>query len=457
MTEEKMFSNTDLRRLIIPLIIEQVLAVTVGMADTMMVASAGEAAISGVSLVDMLNMLLINIFASLATGGAVVCSQFIGAQQREKACNAAKQLLFIGFLLSTLLMALCLIFRLPLLRLFFGNIEPDVMKNAATYLWISALSYPFLSVYNSGAALFRAMGNSKVSMVTSIYVNILNVAGNALLIYGFHLGVAGAAISSLVSRAVGAVVMVVLLNNPLHPIHVLVREKFRPSLAMIKTILHIGVPNALEGSMFQLGRVLVVSIISTFGTVQIAANAVANTFDSLGCIPGQSINLAMLAVIGQCIGAGSLEQVKYYTKKLMKITYLITIGLILLIFATLPLTFQLYHNISREALELAALLVLIHNGCAMLIWPLSFTLPNALKASNDVRFTMVVSIFSMWIFRIVFSFVIGNWLGLGAIGVWIAMVLDWIFRSICFVWRFISGKWKKYSGIVQKDKNTDTV
>lgn len=209
--------------------------------------------------------------------------------------------------------------------------------------------------------------------------------------------------------------------------------------------------------MFQLGRVLVVSIISTFGTVQIAANAVANTFDSLGCIPGQAINLAMLAVIGQCIGAGSLEQVKYYTKKLMKITYFATAILIIAIFATLPLTFRIYHNISAQALELAAILVLIHNGCALLIWPLSFTLPNVLKASNDVRFTMVVSIFSMWMFRIVFSFIIGNWLGLGAIGVWIAMVMDWIFRAACFIWRYLSGKWKKYSGVPQEHKRTDTL
>ena len=208
--------------------------------------------------------------------------------------------------------------------------------------------------------------------------------------------------------------------------------------------------------MFQLGRVLVVSIISTFGTVQIAANAVANTFDSLGCIPGQAINLAMLAVIGQCIGAGSLEQVKYYTKKLMKITYFATAILIIAIFATLPLTFRIYHNISAQALELAAILVLIHNGCALLIWPLSFTLPNVLKASNDVRFTMVVSIFSMWMFRIVFSFIIGSWLGLGAIGVWIAMVMDWIFRAACFIWRYLSGKWKKYSGVPQEHKRMDT-
>ena len=443
MTQDLIFSKMDLRKLIVPLIIEQILAVTVGMADVMMVSSAGEAAVSGVSLVDMINVLLINIFAALATGGAVVSSQFLGAKDRSKACNAAGQLLFISFILSMLITIIVLFSKSPLLRLLFGKIENDVMQASLTYLTISALSYPFIAVYNSCAALFRSMGNSKVSMYTSAGMNVINIAGNAVFVFGFHMGVAGVALSSLISRFFACLVMLFLLNNPLHEIHVTLKKRFHPSLSMIKTILYIGIPSALESSMFQLGRVLVVSIIAGFGTVQIAANAVANNLDAFGCIPGQALSLAMITVIGRCVGAGDYAQAKHYTKKLLKTTYLITIALNFVILLTMPLILKIY-NLSDATIRLASVLVLIHNGCAMILWPLSFVLPNALRASNDVRFTMEISIFSMWTFRIVFSYLLGQWLGWGAIGVWIAMILDWIFRVICFTVRFLSGRWQKY-------------
>ena len=423
MTQDLIFSKMDLRKLIVPLIIEQILAVTVGMADVMMVSSAGEAAVSGVSLVDMINVLLINIFAALATGGAVVSSQFLGAKDRSKACNAAGQLLFISFILSMLITIIVLFSKSPLLRLLFGKIENDVMQASLTYLTISALSYPFIAVYNSCAALFRSMGNSKVSMYTSAGMNVINIAGNAVFVFGFHMGVAGVALSSLISRFFACLVLLFLLNNPLHEIHVTLKKRFHPSLSMIKTILYIGIPSALESSMFQLGR--------------------ANNLDAFGCIPGQALSLAMITVIGRCVGAGDYAQAKHYTKKLLKTTYLITIALNFVILLTMPLILKIY-NLSDATIRLASVLVLIHNGCAMILWPLSFVLPNALRASNDVRFTMVISIFSMWTFRIVFSYLLGQWLGWGAIGVWIAMILDWIFRVICFTVRFLSGRWQKY-------------
>ena len=444
LADSQMFSGRDLKRLIVPLVIEQILAVTVGMADTMMVSSAGEAAVSGVSLVDMINVLIINIFAAMATGGAVVSSQLLGARRRDKACDSAIQLLFVTGFISVIIAVLTFTLRYPILRLFFGRIADDVMQNALTYFWISSLSYPFIAIYNACAALFRSMGNSKVSMVTSAWMNGLNIIGNAVFVFGFHMGVAGVALSSLISRAAASVAIVILLHNPQHEIHLDLKERFKLDFAMIKSILCIGIPNSLESSFFQLGRVLVVSIISVFGTVQIAANAVANNLDGFGCIPGQAMNLAMITVIGQCVGAGEMEQVKYYTRKLLKILYLMMAGLILFIFALMPFLLKIY-NLSQEAIQLAALLVLIHNGCAMLIWPISFTLPNALRAANDVKFTMVVSIFSMWMFRIMFSYILGLWLGWGAVGVWIAMIMDWIFRALCFLWRFCRGKWIKYA------------
>ena len=441
-----LFTNQMLKKLIVPLIIEQVLAITVGMADTMMISAAGEAAISGVSLVDMINNLLINIFAAIATGGPVVCSQYIGAKDRKAACESAGQLLIITVMISAGIMGLTIGFRRPMLRLFFGSIEEDVMSAAITYLLISALSYPFLALYNSCAALFRSMGNSRISMLTSLLMNIINIIGNAILIFVCDMGVAGAALASMVSRMTAAIILFVLLHNPENTIFLPKSGWLKLNGGMIRRILRIGIPNGLENSIFQLGRVLVVSIIAGFGTVQIAANAVANSMDSMGCIPGQAMNLAVITVVGQCIGAADRQQAIFYTKKLLKFTYAITAVLELIILATLPLTLSIY-RVSEETRNLSMILIWIHNGCAILLWPASFTLPNALRAANDVKFTMVISIFSMCAFRLVFSYIIGVGMGLGAIGVWIAMVMDWIFRVTCFGIRFKSGRWLCHSGL----------
>lgn len=446
--EQRLFTKEKLRKLILPLIIEQVLAVTVGMFDVVMVSTAGEAAISGVSLVDMINNLIIAIFAALATGGAVVTAQYIGAKRLDMACKSAKQILLIAATIATAVMALCIFFRRPILSLLFGSIEEDVMQCAITYFCITAISFPFLAIYNSSAALFRAMGNSKLSMKVSMLMNLINVMGNAFCIYGIKMGVAGVAIPSLISRAVAAVVMLLMLCNKKNQVH-LEGRSLRPDFAMIKKILYIGVPSGIESGIFQFGRIIVVSIIAGFGTVQIAANGVANTIDSMGCIAGQAMSLAMITVIGQCVGANDEAQVRFYTKKLLKITYAITAVVNSTILLLLPLVLKLF-SLSDETRELTYLLILIHNGMAIFLWPASFTLPNALRACNDVKFAMFLSIFSMFVFRIAFSYILGAGVGLGAIGVWLAMLMDWIFRSGAFIFRFVSGRWRKYAGFVSE-------
>lgn len=436
-----LFSKQDLKKLIIPLIFEQALAITVGMADTMMISSVGEAAVSGVSLVDMINMLIFSILSALATGGAVVTSQNLGAKKEEKACRSAKQLLYTVLIGSLLITGVVLIARKPLLRLFFGSIEADVMQNALIYLVISAVSFPFLAIYNACAALFRSMGNAQITLKVSILINLINVVGNALCIFVLHMGVAGVALPSLFSRAVGGIVLYILLKNPENVIH-FKRESLRLEWGVIKKILYIGIPSGIENGIFQLGRVLVVSIISGFGTIQIAANGVANNLDAMGCIIGQAISLAMITVIGQCVGANDEKQVRHYTKKLLLIAYVSTAIVNTIILLCLNPILSLY-GLSSETTRLAYLLVMIHNGCAMILWPAAFVLPNMLRACNDVKFTMVISIFSMFTFRIGFSYIIGIQMGMGAIGVWIAMVIDWIFRTILFIGRYASGKWKK--------------
>lgn len=444
--ENPVFTNQALKKLIIPLIIEQILVLTVGMADTMMISSCGEAAVSGVSLVDMINVVIINIFSALATGGAVVASQFIGAQKQKQACESAGQLVIVTVALALLVMAATIILRKPLLDLFFGSIAADVMDNALIYLVISAISYPFIALYNACAALFRSMGNSRISMLTSLLMNVINICGNAILIFVFQMGVAGAAIATLFSRMIAAFVMFFLLTSERHIIHLDLKRGLHLNFALIGRILKIGVPNGLENSFFQLGRVLVVSIIAGFGTVQIAANAVANNIDSLGCIPGQALSLAMITVVGQCVGAADYKQTVYYRRKILAVAYLATFVLNSLLLICLPWILSVY-NLSEETLSLAMVLIFIHNATAMLLWPASFVLPNALRAANDVTFTMVISVFSMIVFRILFSYILGIGYGLGAVGVWIAMVLDWIFRAALFIWRTISGKWRTKAGL----------
>ena len=445
-TENRLFSKKDLRKLIIPLILEQTLAITVGMADTMMISSAGEAAVSGVSLVDMFNNLIISVLAALATGGAVVTSQCIGAGRREEACRSARQLVFTEAAITIGISVLVLLFHRQILGLFFGQIEADVMQNAIIYLIISVFSFPLLAVYDSCAALYRSMGNAQITLKISLLMNVINVVGNAIGVYVLKLGVAGVAIPSLVSRGVAGVVLFTLLHNPDNLVF-LTREKFKVDATIVKRILFIGIPSGIENGIFQLGRVLVVSIIAAFGTSQIAANGVANSLDSMGCIVGQAMSLAMITVIGRCVGAVEEGQVRYYTKKLLGETYFYTAVINSIILLLLPWILQIY-GLGEETTRLSYILVMIHDGMAIFLWPASFVLPNMLRACNDVKYTMVVSIFSMITFRIGFSYVFGVHMGWMAVGVWAAMVIDWVFRVLCFVGRYLAGTWRKKCGLV---------
>ncbi len=436
-----MFSRKNLTKLIFPLIVEQFLAVTIGMADTIMVSGVGQAAVSGLSLVDSINILLINIFAALATGGAVVASQYIGREDRESACVSAKQLIVSTTLFSLIIMVLSLIGHTAILDLIFGNVEADVMSNAQTYFIISACSYPFIALYNSGAALFRSMGNSKITMITSIIMNLVNVVFNAILIYKFNMGVAGAAIASLISRLLGSIIMLYLLRNDNNEIYIDSYKHlgFKPDT--IKKILTVGIPTGLENGMFQIGKIALQSLIATFGTAAIAANAIANNFASLEVIPGMAIGLATVTIVGQCIGANNYDMAKKYMLKLMKYAYIIMffLNITILIFAKPLIGF---YNLSSEVTDIAMQLLICHGVGAMVIWIPSFTLPNGLRAANDAKFTMTVSIFSMWVFRIGFGYLLGKFLGIGVLGVWIAMIIDWTFRSTMFLTRLFNGKWR---------------
>lgn len=440
---QTLFSNRRLGRLIVPLVIEQGLTMLVGMCDGMMVSSVGEAAISGVSLVDMINAVVLTLFAALATGGAVITSQLLGARELQKARQSAGQLVLMSAGLGVGTMTLCLVFAQGMMRLFFGSIAPDVMAAGLQYFRITALSFPFIALYNAGAAIFRSMGNSRISMKVSLLMNVINIGGNALCIYVLKMGVAGVAVPTLVSRAVAAILILVLAAKSNQEIRLQKDGLTRVDGNMMGRILSIGIPSACENAVFQLGRLVVVSMIALFGTSQTSANAVANTLDGVGIIVGQAMGLAMVTVIGQCVGAGDMEQASYYLKKLMLWSYLFVGATNVLLILFLNPIIGLYSSLSPETVTLARNLVLIHSGFAIVMWPASFVLPNALRAANDVRFTMWVGIGSMITFRVIGSWVLCVQLGWGAMGVWTAMVIDWVCRISFFLPRTLSGKWKK--------------
>lgn len=436
-----LFSNRELANLIGPLVIEQLLAVFVGMADSIMVANVGEAAVSGVSLVDNIMILIINIFAALATGGAVVAGQYIGRKDEKSACKAATQLVWFVSLSAVAIMILVYFGKDIILNQVFGHITAEVKGHADIYPLIVTASIPFIALYNGGAAIFRAMGNSQVSMRVSLLMNAINVTGNAILVFGLRIGTAGVAIPTLISRMVAAIVITVLLCNQTRILHIERTLKIRFDGRMIRKILAIGVPNGLENSMFQLGKILVLSLVSTFGTYAIAANAVSNAIALFQILPGMAISLAITTVISQCVGANDYEQVHYYLKKLLAIIYVAMVGTVALIFLALPLILKAY-NLSDQTAAAATNIIHFHGISAMIIWPLSFALPAAYRAAGDAKACMYTSIVSMWIFRIGFSYLVGKYMGLGVFGVWVAMVIDWVVRAICFIIRYFNGKWK---------------
>ena len=437
-----MFTRKDIVRLMVPLVIEQVLAVAIGMADTMMVSSCGEAAVSGVSLVDSINVLLINIFSALATGGSIICAQYIGRDDHANANASAKQLIVATFLISAAIMIICLFGNAPILSVVFPNTEKSVMNNCITYFFWSAISYPFLGVYNAGAALFRSMGNSRITMIISLAMNLLNICGNAILIFGCGMGVAGAAIATLASRIFGAVIILYLLRWRSHGITLDSLLHWRLDFKMIRTILKIGIPNGLENGMFQIGKILVQGLVASFGTVAIAANAVGNSIASMATIPGAAVGLGMITIVGQCIGAKRYDEAKRYMFRLTGLANVLMIFVNIILFLLLNPLIGLF-NLSAETASITSVLLIYHGIMSSILWPMAFTLPNGLRAANDVKYTMLVSVISMWACRIGLSYILASFLNLGVLGVWIAMTIDWAVRIIFFLGRVISGKWKK--------------
>jgi len=435
------WNNRRLFSLLWPLIVEQLLIVTMGLADTVMVSSVGEFAVSGVSLVDTIIFLFITAFNALATGGSVVASQYIGRGDGKNARCSGRQLVYVSVAISLIFMVFTLALRFPILRIIYGNIAEDVMHSAQIYFFITALSFPFLALYTVAAALFRSMGNSSIPMIIALLVNILNIGGNAVFIYGMGLGAGGAALATLIGRAAAALILfVLLLRNETDPINLKGIAKIRIEPVMIKRILNIGVPSGLENSMFQFGKILIARIFTAFGTAAIAANAIANVINSMGFMLGNAFGTGLLTIVGQCVGAGDYQGAKKYTKRILAATYLVYLIVNINVFFFRNQLMGFF-SLSGEARKMAVDFLLVHCVSSTLFWGLSFVLPNALKAAGDARYVMIVAACTMWIVRVSAAFFMAFTLGMGPIAVFISMGMDFVFRGIFFSIRWIRGSW----------------
>ena len=441
--EGYLYSNKALLALFIPLLIEYALEFFVGLADSIMVASLGEAAISGVSLVDFLIQLLIFSFSALATGGAVVAGQYLGDKQLGKAQNASTQLMWFSTILSIILMIFVIILRQFLIGILFGQIEADVWHNADIYLYIVSLSIPFIAIYNAGAAIFRTTNDASLPMKIMLVCDILNIAGNAFCIYYLGWDVRGVAIPTVLSRVLAALAILYFAVDENYKLHIKHTLKHKFDMLMLKKVLKVGIPYGVENGLFQLGRVLVLSLVSTFGTMAIAANSVGYAIGIFSVLPGFAINLGLTAIISNCVGANDFKQARYYNKKCIILVVISHIVVNLIIFAMLPMILGIY-DLSAQTEAMTTQMVLWHGLFAIIIWPLSFTLPSTFRGAGDSKSVMYISLVVMFICRIALSYVIADWMGVGVFGTWIAMFIDWYVRAGIYIYRYFSNKWTEY-------------
>ncbi len=438
-----MFNARQLRLLIIPLVIEQLLAATVGIVDTLMVAQVGEHAMSGVGLINSINVLLFTVFSALSTGGSIITAQYLGRRDERNARRSANQMLQSSTAIALFLTLLCVCLHKGIFQLVYGNVEASVRESALSYFLITAMAFPAMAVYNTCASAFRCMGNSRLPMFVSVSMNILNAIGNAIFIFLCGMGAAGAALATLLSRIYAACVMFFMLRKRDLPVNISELFPLRWDWKMIRRILYIGIPTGIENSIFQLGKIMVQSFVSTLGTAAIAANTLMDNITSITYLPAMSLGMALVTVAGQCAGAGKFHQLRRYTTGFVLmsgVSYLVLLGLLCVF---IDPVIALY-SVSAEAAEIGKQLLYIIFIPYVLLWPISFTLPNALRAAGDVRFSMIVAVATMWIFRVGLGWFLCIHMGYGVAGVWISMAVDWLFRAIFYGARYMGRRWEQH-------------
>ena len=439
-SDSLMFDNRRIFALVIPLMAEQLLNAAIGFFDTLMVSSCGEAAVSGVALVDTISILVITVFTAISTGGTIVASQYLGRGEKDKANVAANQVFLSTLFISLLLALACCLLRKPLLLGIFGAIEDDVLSSALSYFLMLGISYPFVAQYNTCSAILRANGNSLTPMIVSVIMNLINVGGNALCIFGFNMGAMGAGLATLVSRVIGFIILFVLIRRPSFEVGLSTLFPIKPDFPIIKSVLAIGIPTGVENVIFHAGKLIVQRFVTSYGTMHIAANSIASTITNVPVILCCSFGLALTTIVGQCMGAGKTDQARYYTKRMLRDCWMLLIVLCTgMFFLRYPIA-SIY-KLEGPTMELTADLLAISSIASLLFWTPSFIPTYTLRAAGDVKFVMLVGIISMWVCRVGLAYVFGTLLGLKSIGVLLGMCVDWLCRGVIFIIRFAGNKW----------------
>ncbi len=438
--EDLLFDNKALWVLLIPIMLEQILNALMGMVDTMMVTRVGESAVSAVSLVDSINLLVIQVFSALASGGTIICSQYLGSRDRKDGIEAARQVTVTVLFISSVITVICLVFCRPILSLVFGQVTKEVMDNSVIYFLITAMSFPFIALFNAGSAFFRAGRNSKFPMKVSVISNFLNIVGNAVLIFGLNMGVAGAALSTLLSRVFCMTVVFYYLRKPDQPIVLRDYFEIRLNKKLIKKILMVGIPSGVENGMFQFGKLAIQSSVSTLGTTAIAAQALTIIFENVNGILAIGMGIGLMTVVGQCMGAGEKQQAKYYIAKVTAEAWVVEVISCLAVYLAARPVINL-SGLDGEAAAMCFYMISWITVVKPVVWTTSFIPAYGLRAAGDVKFSMIVSTTTMWLCRVALAVYLIRVAHFGPIAVWIGMFADWTIRSIIFVSRYFSGRW----------------
>lgn len=421
-----------------PVFIEYGLGALVGLADTVMVSGTGSASVSAVGLVDSVNTAFLMIYNAIATGTTVIVAQGTGAGDKKTVFRAVGQSLLFGVMIMLAVGGLVFGFRGAIFGFLYPEVEQNVRDIGLTYMAITVLSYPLMAVFSNLAGSMRGIGKTRNVMIASLVINVVNVGLNALFIYVFELGAAGAAIATVCGRFVGCV-MLILQAKKIWGKGVFAPQNMRLTKDIIKKLMTISIPSGLDTALFQAGKIIVSVFIGTMGTTLISANTIACSLFGMVCIPGSALSVTSVTMTGQAWGAGARRQAR---ENLLKCCW-ISIGLLFVLSLVLwlpsPHIIALYKpepDAAPEAIRLLRLLLVM----IPLFWPTAFVSASGLRAADCVKFVTVVSVVSMWVFRVGFAWFLGMHLGWGPFGVFIAMGLDWVCRSAFYMPKILFAK-----------------
>lgn len=429
--------------LIIPIFIDSAFIVLISILNTAMISSSGVAAVSAVSVVDSLNIFIVSVFIAIATGGTVIVAQYFGGRNPEQASRAASQAISAIAVISISLCILIILFHSQLLQLLFGSADADVLANAKLFLIGSSISYPFFAIYQSIVGVLRGVSETKACLFLSVILNLTYFVLNILFITVMDLGVLGLAISYIVARVLGASIAVFYLFKMCHTLNVKLKDVFKPQLALLKKIMFIGLPFAAEQLFFNGGKLLTQTFIVQLGTLSITVNAISNSLSLLFQVGGSTLSVAIVTVVGQCIGRREIDDARKFIRSFLWLSCAFFVVITAVLLAIFPSLVGLYNPPSEIVPDIFQLIIII-SVAQPLFWSLSFILPSAMRAAGDSTFISIVSLLTMWLFRVILGYILGITLQFGLVGVWIAMVAEWGIRGAVFYMRFRGDKWYRH-------------